>query len=72
MSKWLRYRLQDYCEENNHQLSTVTWVSGNTKWFAQTDTLKYYLNKYSANYVILVIGSNELFIKDIEKRKDGA
>ena len=69
MSKWLRYRLQDYCEENNHKLSTVTWVSGNTKWFAETDTLKYYINKHSASYVILVLGSNELFIRDIATRR---
>ncbi|MBN1252965.1 MAG: hypothetical protein JXR51_07085 [Bacteroidales bacterium] len=69
MSKWLRYRLQDYCEENNHKLSTVTWVSGNTKWFAKTDTINYYIDKYSASYVILVLGSNELFIKDISKNR---
>ncbi|RLD75283.1 MAG: hypothetical protein DRJ10_15575 [Bacteroidetes bacterium] len=69
MSNWLRYRLQDYCETNNHKLSTVTWVSGNTKWFAETDTLKYYINKYAASYVILVIGSNELFIRDIGEKR---
>ncbi len=69
MSKWLRYRLQDYCEANGHKLSTVTWVSGNTMWFAQTDTLKYYLNKYAATYVILVLGSNELFIKNIAEKR---
>jgi len=71
MSKWLRYRLQDYCEANNHHLSTVTWVSGNTKWFAETDTLNYYIKKYDASYVILVLGSNELFIRNIEKNRAG-
>ena len=71
MSKWLRYRLQDYCEANNHHLSTVTWVSGNTKWFAETDTLNYYIKKYNASYVILVLGSNELFIRNIEKNRSG-
>ncbi len=67
MSKWLRYRLQDYCEENGHQLSTVTWVSGNTEWFAQSDTLEYYIKKDSISYVFLVLGSNELFIRDFKK-----
>jgi hypothetical protein len=69
MSKWLRYRLQDYCQENGHQLSTVTWVSGNTEWFAQYDTLNYYITKDSVSYVFLVLGSNELFIKDFKKHR---
>jgi hypothetical protein len=70
MSKWLRYRLQDYCEKNGHQLSTVTWVSGNTEWFAQSDTLSYYLKKDSISYVILVLGSNELFVRDFGKYRE--
>jgi len=69
MSKWLRYRLQDYCEANSHKLATVTWVSGNTMWFAETDTLEYYINKFDASYVILVLGSNELFIKNIKANR---
>jgi len=69
MSKWLRYRLQDYCEENGHTLSTVTWVSGNTEWFAQYDTLNYYINKDSISYVFLVLGSNELLIRNFAKHR---
>jgi hypothetical protein len=71
MSKWLRYRLQDYCEKNGHTLSTVTWVSGNTQWFAQYDTLNYYIKKDSITYVFLVLGANELFIKDFPKHRAG-
>ena len=69
MSKWLRYRLQDYCEENGHTLSTVTWVSGNTEWFAQYDTLQHYIEKDSISYVFLVLGSNELFIRNFTKHR---
>jgi len=69
MSKWLRYRLQDYCEENGHKLFTVTWVSGNTEWFAKFDTLSYFIKKEKISYVFLVLGSNELFIKDFEKSR---
>lgn len=69
MSKWLRYRLQDYCEKNGHTLSTVTWVSGNTEWFAQYDTLDHYINKDSISYVFLVLGANELFICDFAKNR---
>jgi hypothetical protein len=69
MSKWLRYRLQDYCQQNGHQLFTVTWVSGNTEWFAQYDTLNYFIKKENISYVFLVLGANELFIKDFEKNR---
>jgi len=69
MSKWLRYRLQDYCEENGHTLSTVTWVSSNTEWFAQYDTLSHYIQKDSISYVFLVLGSNELFIRNFAKHR---
>lgn len=69
MSKWLRYRLQDYCETNGHTLNTVTWVSGNTEWFAQYDTLNYFIEKDSISYVFLVLGANELFINHFEEQR---
>lgn len=71
MSKWLRYRLGDYCKLNGHTLETVTWVSGNTEWFAQYDTLNYYIEKDSISYVFLVLGANELFIKDFATNRGG-
>ncbi len=69
MSKWLRYRLKDYCQHNGHKLFTVTWVSGNTEWFAQCDTLNYFIKKENISYVFFVLGSNELFIRDFEKTR---
>jgi hypothetical protein len=69
MSKWLRYRLGDYCKANGHGLYTVTWVSGNTEWFAQYDTLDYYIEKNNISYVFLILGANELFIKDFAKHR---
>jgi len=69
MSKWLRYRLQDYCQKNGHKLYTVTWVSGNTDWFAKYDTLNYYISKEKISYVFLVLGANELFIKDFSNQR---
>lgn len=70
MTKGLMYRLNDYCQTNDYKLKTVVWVSSSTKWFAKYDTLSYYLKNFKPTYVIVVIGSNELFIKNIfEKRK---
>lgn len=69
MSKWLRYRLKDYCIKNGHELSTVTWVSGNTEWFAQYDTLTYFIKEKEITYVFLVLGSNELFVRNFDKNR---
>ncbi len=63
-------RMKDYCEENNHYLKTVIWYSSQTKWFGSCDTLSYFINKYNANYIILVLGANELFVRNIEKKRD--
>lgn len=69
MSKWLRYRLNDYCIKNGHELSTVTWVSGNTEWFAQYDTLSHFIKEQNVTYVFLVLGSNELFVRNFAKKR---
>lgn len=70
MLEGLMLRLYDYTQYNNHKLDVVIWYSSTTKWFGESDTLRYYLNKYNPSYVMLVLGSNELFIRDIIERRD--
>ncbi len=65
----LMHRLQDYCEANGHVQNSVIWYSSSTKWYAQTDTISYFIQKHQPSFIIFVLGANELFIKDIiEKR----
>lgn len=65
MLEFLRIRLNDYCRHNGHTMNTVIWYSSSTLWYGQCDTITHYIKKYEPTYIILVLGANELFIKDI-------
>jgi hypothetical protein len=70
MLEGLGLRLNDYCQENGHTMNSVIWYSSSTLWYGNCDTISYFINKFDPTYVILVIGGNELFIKDILKERD--
>ncbi len=69
MLEGLMRRLKDYTAYNNHKIKTVIWYSSSTKWYGNSDTLKYYINQFKPTYVFLVLGANELFISDIIKKR---
>jgi hypothetical protein len=70
MCEGLFFAFRDYCKYNNHKFKAVPVYSSSTMSFATTDTLNKMINKYQPTYVILALGSNELFIKDIKKNRD--
>lgn len=70
MLEGLAKRFIDYTEHNNHQLRTVIWYSSTSDTWANTDTLQYFLKKYDPSYVVVCLGANELFVKDIDKRRE--
>ena len=49
-------------------MNAVIWYSSSTLWYGSCDTLSYFVKKYNPTYVILVIGGNELFIRDVRSR----
>lgn len=59
----------DYCAANGHQFNAVCWYSSTTKHWAQTDTLQYFLQKFNPTYVLITIGGNEQFAKDLDVRE---
>ncbi|MBR5070044.1 MAG: SGNH/GDSL hydrolase family protein [Bacteroidales bacterium] len=69
MLEWLSKRLCDYTMENGYDLSCIIWYSSSTKNWAITDTLQYFLDRIQPDYVILCLGSNELFVRDLPKRE---
>lgn len=69
MLEWLSKRLCDYTMENNYDLSSIMWYSSSTKLWAETDTLQYFLDRIKPDYVLLCLGSNELFVRDLAKRE---
>jgi hypothetical protein len=69
MSALLALRLNDYCKHNGHTMYSLVWNSGNTQWFANTDTLDYFIQLHQPTYIIIVLGSNELQLWKPESRR---
>lgn len=68
MLEGLAKRMCDYSMENGYNLTSVIWYSSSTKLWAETDTLQFFLDRVKPHYVMLCLGSNELFVRDLEKR----
>lgn len=64
----LALRLAQYARQNGHQINSVNWDSSNTKIWAESDTLKYYLDKFKPTQVFVSLGSNEMYFKNPETR----
>lgn len=69
MNEFLRLRLNDYCIANGHKMDCVIWYGATTKQYGTCDTIAYFIRKFHPTYVLLTIGSNELFIRDIVKHR---
>jgi hypothetical protein len=68
MVEGLMFPFIKYCKENGHHFTGVPVYSSTTLSFSKSDTLRGLIDKYDPDYIILALGSNELFIRDIEKR----
>ncbi|MCS7153868.1 MAG: SGNH/GDSL hydrolase family protein [Bacteroidia bacterium] len=68
MIEWLRLRLASWCKEAGHELYTVIWPSSNLIWWGQTDTLLSFIRAYRPTYILISLGSNELFVKNLQRR----
>lgn len=64
----LAIRLAKYAKQNGHTLHAVNWDSSNTKIWAESDTLRHYINEYNADYIFISLGSNEVYFKKPESR----
>ena len=68
MVEGLSRRLGDYAGENGHKLYTVIWYSSTTERWGTTQTLEHFIAEYKPTYVLICLGSNELFINDLANR----
>lgn len=69
MNEFLRLRLNDYCMANGHTMECVIWYGATTKQYGTCDTIAYFIRKFHPTYILLTIGSNELFVRDIIKNR---
>ena len=69
MSEGIYWWFRHYCKHNNHEIKTVPWFSSATIGWAGSDSLRKLIAKHKPTYVILCLGSNELFIRNVEDRE---
>lgn len=64
----LALQLAKYAVHNGHEFHAVNWDSSNTKIWAESDTLDYFIRKYKVDYVFVSLGSNEVYFKRPQSR----
>lgn len=69
MVEGLSRRFGDYAGKNGHTLYTVIWYSSSTERWATTNTLEHFIAEYRPTYLVLCLGSNELFVNDLDQRE---
>ena len=69
MVEGLLRRMNGYAFANGHQVTNVVWYGSTTELWAQTDTLRYFREKVKPTFIMISIGSNEQFIKDVANRE---
>lgn len=70
MAEGLVRRMADYAEENGHFLSRVVWYNSTTKSWASSDTLQFFIRKYQPTFLMICMGGNEQFVKDVHVREE--
>lgn len=70
MVEGLSRRMGDYAKENGHTIYTVIWYSSTTEKWAETQTLEHFVDEYKPTYILLCLGSNELFVNDLDVRNE--
>lgn len=70
MVEGLFFPFREYCKFNHHKFKALPVYSSSTESLAKSDTLDKLIDLYKPTYIILALGSNELFIRDIKKNRD--
>ncbi|MFM7595133.1 MAG: hypothetical protein ACKO4Y_03035 [Flavobacteriales bacterium] len=69
----LIYPLNDYCVANGHKLEAVfTWFSASILNFGYSKKVDELIEKYDPTFVIFVVGLNEMYVTDMDRRAEAA
>lgn len=60
--------LYKYCLRNGHSLHLVARESSSMVWWGSEERLSGYIDHYQPTYIIMSLGSNELFVPHIQAR----
>lgn len=69
MLEGLSPRLAAYAEANGHTLYTVIWYSSTTEIWGKSGMVAHYVEKFHPDFVFISLGANELFVRDIAKKR---
>lgn len=70
MVEGLSKRMRQYAAANNHELLNIIWYSSSTKIWSESDTLNHFLKQFEPTYIMVCMGGNELFVRDLDKRNN--
>lgn len=62
-------RLAAYGEKNGYEVASVTWDGSSSVSWSGCDTLENYIDLYKPDFIVVTLGSNELFLKNFDLRK---
>ena len=65
MLEGLSPRLAAYAKYNGHRLNSVIWYSSTTEVWGSCDKLAGFVKKHKPDFVVVCLGANELFVRDI-------
>lgn len=65
MLEGLGPRMGAYAKKNGHKLNNVLWYSSTTETWGSCDTLRYFIRKFKPDFIMISLGANELFVKNI-------
>lgn len=70
MLEGLGPRMGAYAKKNGHRLRNVIWYSSTTETWGSCDTLKHFIRKFKPSYIIVCLGANELFVRNIKTKRN--
>lgn len=62
-------RLAAYGEKNGYRVASVTWDGSSTVSWSSCDTLDNFIARYHPDFIMVTLGSNELFLKNFDSRR---
>lgn len=68
MLEGLGPRIGAYARANGHKLHNVIWYGSSTQTWATCDSLPRYIARYHPAFIMVCIGSNELFLRNPDQR----
>lgn len=62
-------RMAAYGKQNGYSVSSVTWDSSSSVGWSGCDTLDNYIARVHPDFIMVTLGSNELFLQNFDRRR---